>query len=328
MLGAFALALVVGVVFVWATLDRFFEGDIVYVGITAGIVVARSIMASARGSLAGHRRFSSYGATIAIEAFALLIGGIVVAGLDGTATMFAIFMIVAPLSTLLTRPFSPIEGHGDRPNVEPQPASFLAWLIVATAASQAIIAGGPIAVGFIGGSATAVSIFFASFALLRGPITSAYNLVARVLPDFTELAHSAEPQRLWKWGPKLVIFGTGVAVVGAIGAGLFLRPIVGLIYGASFEPPQSAAILGGASVGLGLGALFATQMYSATAQGARLAMGWLVALAASLAFLALSDLEPITRVAAAFAIGEATGLVLLGLVLIDRRSDGEAPEVE
>ncbi len=327
MFTAFGLALVIGVAFTWATLDRFFEGNAAFVAITAAIVVARSIMSMARGSLAGHRRFAAYGATIAFEGGALLVGGIAMTLLDGSAAMFAVIMFVAPLATLLTRPFAPIEGHGARPNLEPQPASFLAWLVVATAASQAIIAGGPIAVSFIGGSATAVSIFFTSFALLRGPITSAYNLVARVLPDFTELAHSNDPHRLWKWGPRLVVFGAVVAVLGAVGAGLFLRPLVGAIYGESFRPPQLAAVFGGASIGLGLGALFATQMYTAAARGVRLASGWLIALFAALAFLVLSDLEAITRTAAAFGVGEATGLVLLGLVLVDRQTPSPVSEV-
>lgn len=319
MFSAFIVSLIVGVGFTWATLDRFFDGNISFVMITAAIVVARSIMSAARGSLAGHRRFAAYGATIAFEGGALLAGGIIVMALDGSAAMFAVVMVIAPLAALLTRPFAAVEGHGDRPNVDPQPASFLAWLIIATAASQAIIAGGPIAVSFIGGGPAAVSIFFTSFALLRGPITSAYNLVARVLPDFTELAHSDDPHRLWKWGPKLVVFGAVVAVLGAIGAGLFLRPLVGAIYGDAFRPPQLAAVFGGASIGLGLGALFATQMYTAAAKGARLALGWLIALTASLAFLVISNLEPITRTAAAFGIGEAAGLLLLGLALVERR---------
>jgi O-antigen/teichoic acid export membrane protein len=318
MAGAFALALVVGTAFTAVTVDRFFEGRWEFVAITAAIVVSRSIMSTARGSLAGHRRFAGYGATIAVEAGALFIGGVTVAVADLGVIGFAVVMFLAPLATLLMRPFAPIEGHGERPDIEPQPASFLVWLILATAASQAIIAGGPIAVSFIGGTAAAVSIFFTSFALLRGPITSAYNLVARVLPDFTELAHGNEPHRLWRWGPRLVIFGVVVAAIGAVGAGLFLRPLVGAIYGDSFRPPQLAAVFGGASTGLGLGALFATQMYSAAAKGRRLAAGWLVALVAALAFLTFSSLEPITRTAAAFGVGEATGLLLLGLVLTSR----------
>jgi len=327
MFGAFGLALIVGTVFVAVTLDRFFEGSWVYVAITAGIVISRSIMAAARGSLAGHRRFSAYGATIAIEAGALLVGGLTVMVLGGDAVAFAVIIVLAPLATLLSRPFAALEGHGDRQNIEPQPASFLAWLVLATAASQAIIAGGPIAVSFIGGGAAAVSIFFTSFALLRGPITSAYNLVARVLPDFTELAHSEDPHRLWRWGPILVVFGAFVAVVGAIASGLALRPLVGAIYGDAFRPPQLAAVFGGASIGFGLGALFATQMYTAAAKGVKLAGGWLIALAVALAFLMLSDLEPITRTAGAFGIGEATGLILLGFVLVERHRRPESRQV-
>jgi len=322
MLGAYGAALVIGPAFTAATLDRFFEGDWAYVALMAAIVVARSTMSTARGSLAGHRRFAGYAGTIAIESGTLVLGGIVVAGFGGGAVAFGIVMFLAPLSTLLARPFAEIEGHGERPNLPPQRPSFLAWLVLATAASQAIIAGGPIAVSFIGGSAAAVSIFFTSFALLRGPITSAYNLVARVLPDFTELAHSEEPHRLWKWGPRLVVLGLGVAVLGAIGAGIFLRPFVGAIYGDAFRPPQLAAVFGGASIGLGLGALFATQMYTAAAKGSKLATGWVIALGVALAFLALSDLEPITRTAAAFGVGESTGLLLLGLVLVERGHRG------
>ena len=148
-----------------------------------------------------------------------------------------------------------------------------------------------------------------------------------MLPDFTELAHSNDPHRLWQWGPKLVVFGAVVAVIGAIGAGLLLRPLVGAIYGDSFRPPQLAAVFGGASIGLGLGALFATQMYTAAAKGPSLAIGWLIALLASASFLVLSSLEPITRTAAAFGVGEATGLVLLGLVLVERSHASPKEEV-
>ena len=120
MLGAFSLALIIGTVFAAVTVDRFFEGQWVYVAITAAIVISRSIMATARGSLAGHRRFASYGATIAIEAAALFVGGLGVMLLNGGAIAFAVIMFLAPLATLLSRPFAPIEGHGDRPDMEPK----------------------------------------------------------------------------------------------------------------------------------------------------------------------------------------------------------------
>ena len=312
---AFAGGGIVGVVFVVATLDRFFEGEAAYIAITAGIMVSRSIMAAARGTLAGHRRFGGYGATIALEAGALLTGGLIAAIADLPAPAFALMMAIAPLATLLARPFADIEGHGTASDLEVQPGSFLVWLILATAASQLIIAGGPIAVSFVGGTAAAVSIFFTTFALLRGPVTSAYNLVARVLPDFTALAQGPDPAAVWRWAPRITGGAAVLAVLGAAGAGLLLGTIVGAIYGEDFVPPTLAAVLGGAGVGLGLGALFATQIYSATARGAMLASGWAVALAAAIGSLVLvSGLEPIERVALGFVVGEATGLVLLGLV--------------
>ncbi len=84
--------------------------------------------------------------------------------------------------------------------------------------------------------------------------------------------------------------------------------------------PGLAAILGGAGVGLGLGSLFATQVYSAAADGRRLVIGWVVALVAASAILVFTDLEPVNRVALAFAVGEGTGLLMLGVVLSRHRS--------
>jgi hypothetical protein len=315
MLGAFILGAVMGVGFVALTLDRFFESNPAFIVITAGIMVSRSIMATARGALAGHRRFGGYAGSIALEAGALLIGGLTMAAFGQTAIAFAAVMAIAPLATLLARPFADIEGTAPVPDTDAQPGSFLAWLILATASSQLIIAGGPIAVGFVGGTAGAVSVYFTSFALLRGPVTSAYNLVARVLPDFTTLAHGNDPRSLWRWAPRLSIAGGVLAVLGAVASGLFLQPIISAVYGESFTPPQLAAILGGAGVGLGLGALFTTQIYSAAARGALLASGWFAALFVSLIVVAFSTLHPIDRVALAFLAGEATGLVALGIVI-------------
>ncbi|MEA2000493.1 MAG: hypothetical protein U9N84_01200 [Actinomycetota bacterium] len=309
------VALLIGVIFTATTLDRFFDGSTAYIAFIAAIVVNRSVMVTGRGLLAGHRRFAQYGATIALEAIALLVGGVVVAAIDGTALAYGVVIALAPLATLLARPFARGNGGEDHHLDDAQPGSFLAWLVAATAASQLIIAGGPIAISFVGGDAAAVSVFFTSFALLRGPLTSAYNLVARVLPDFTALAHGEDPHQLWRWAPRIALGGSIAALVGALGAGLLLRPIVDAIYGVEFSPPVFAAILGGAGVGLGLGALFAAQVYTAAGLGARLTFGWTSGLVAALGVLALAGFDPVERVALAFAVGEGVGLVMLGLVL-------------
>jgi hypothetical protein len=281
-------------------------------------MVTRSIMATGRGSLAGHRRFGAYGANIALEAGALLSGGVLAAVLGLDAVGFSAVLVVAPLATLLARPFAPIEGHDPGPEITAQPGSFLVWLVLATAASQLIIAGGPIAVGFLGGSAAAVSIYFTTFALLRGPVTSAYNLVARVLPDFTNLTRGERVDELWRWPGRIAASGIVLAGLGALGAGLVLPTIIEVVYGVEFVPPTLAAAFGGAGVGLGLAALFATQVYSAAAMGRRLSLGWGLGLAAALVVLVVSGLAPIERVALAFVVGEATALGLLGIVLVPR----------
>ena len=136
-----------------------------------------------------------------------------------------------------------------------------------------------------------------------------------MLPDFTALAHGSDPAKLWRWAPRITAAGFVLAVAGAVGAGLLLRPIISVIYGEAFVPPTLAATLGGAGVGLGLGALFVTQVYSAAAKGAVLAFGWSIALGGAVLVLVASPLEPIDRVALAFVVGEGVGLVSLGLVL-------------
>jgi len=311
---AFSVAFVIGIAFTVVTLDRFFNSQWAFVGIAALISVSRAVMAAGRGTLAGHRRFAGYGASIAVEAGALLIGAVFIYAVGGGSVAFTLVMGLAPVATLIVRPFKSRHESDHEHLVDAQRGVFLVWLIAATAASQLIIAGGPIAVSFVGGTAAAVSAFFVTFALLRGPVSASYNLVARVLPDFTALAHRKDPEEVWRWGPRLALGGSAVAVLGATGSWLLLGPIVEAIYGAEFVPPQLAAALGGAGVGLGLGALFATQIYTATALGRWLAGGWLTGLFVALAVLLVSDLEPISRVALAFVAGEGTGLILLGLV--------------
>ncbi len=317
-----AIGWLLGTAFVFATLDTFFNGEIIFVVITGALLVTRGVMATGRGLLAGRRRFVAYGGTLAAEAATILVLALVAASISPTTVTFAGALIIGPLTILAFRPW---HFSGDRiatgESVDTA-TRFLGWLVVATAASQVVIASSPIVVGFIGGSAAAVSIVFATFTLFRGPVTSAYNLVARVLPDFTDLSVRGEFEVLARWRHRIAIGGSVLALLGAVAA-YFIGPwIIELLYGAAFEPPRMVAALGGAGVGAGLGALFVGQIFIASGRTKGLAGGWIVSLVlAAIAVIAV-PVDPMLKIAWGFAVGETAALIILGFAR-QRRTSAE-----
>jgi len=302
----------VAVVFTALTLDRFFEGNWTFVAIVAVLNINRSILASGRGFLAGRRRFTTYGVAVALEGGTLVGLAAIAAVVGGSVTAFGWAMAFAPLSVLIVRPFQAVTTPGPGRDEDVSASAFLGWLLVATASAQLILAGGPIIVGLIGGSPAAVSIVFVTFTLFRGPITSAYNLVARVLPDFTSMASQGRTDELHTWSWRLVIGGLGFGAIAFVVSAAVGPRLVGVIYGSAFEPSGLVAGLGGAGVGAGLAVLFVHQIYVAKGNTRTLAALWLVALIVSTLVLLLIPGTPIERVAAAFAAGEVAALLLLG----------------
>ncbi|HHC09507.1 MAG TPA: hypothetical protein ENK55_12480 [Actinobacteria bacterium] len=308
--------------FVALTRERFFEGSWAFVGVAALLAIDRALLAVGRGFLAGRRRFHAYGVAIAAEAGALVALGIVAALLRPTAVAFSLAMALAPLAVLVTRPFrpsgsSPVGPEATRVGV----VGFLGWFVVANAASQLVLAGGPIFVGLLGGTAAAISVYFITFTLFRGPMTSSYNLLARVLPDFTELARTGAHARLRRWALLLGLGGLVLALAFAAGAAVLGPWIVAFLYGAEFAPSRLVAALGAAGVGFGLAGLFVAQVFVARGATRRLAAAWLVAVVVAGLTMFVAPGAPIERVAAAFVAGE--GAALAGLVLLavvgDRR---------
>jgi len=300
------------VAFVIVTLDSFFDGEAIYIAIGIAIVVTRGLLAVGRGMLAGRRRFVAYGGTLFAEAVTLLSCAVLAAAYSPYPQTFAWALAAGPLTVLIFQPWRPTDAPLMLDDQRETAVKFLGWLIVATAASQIVIASGPIVVGLIGGTAAAVSIVFATFTLFRGPVTSAYNLVARVLPDFTELAVGGQEEALARWRHRIAAGGLALALVGSVTA-YFLGPwIVEVLYGAEFRPPALVSALGGAAVGAGLGALFVGQIFIASGRTMGLAAGWAVALIfAAIAVLAIPG-EPMLRIGWGFAVGELVALVVLG----------------
>ncbi|MGB5433465.1 MAG: hypothetical protein WBO21_10695, partial [Acidimicrobiia bacterium] len=242
--GTIVVGIVLGVGFVLATLDRFFDGAPVYAAVMLVNLGGRSMLAIARGYLAGRRRFHAYGAAIAIEGVALVVLSLFVAAVSPTTLAFAIAMSLGPLSVLLVRPFS--GGYRGEPlqDASAQGIGFLGPLIIATGASQLVLSVGPIVVGFVGGTAAAISVFFITFTLFRGPVTSSYNIVARVLPDFTSLAARGEQHRLSAWAGKLGLIGVATMIVFGVSGWILGPTVVDFLYGGEFRPSPQLAALG------------------------------------------------------------------------------------
>ena len=309
--GTIVVGIVLGVGFVLATLDRFFDGAPVYAAVMLVNLGGRSMLAIARGYLAGRRRFHAYGAAIAIEGVALVVLSLFVAAVSPTTLAFAIAMSLGPLSVLLVRPFS--GGYRGEPlqDASAQGIGFLGPLIIATGASQLVLSVGPIVVGFVGGTAAAISVFFITFTLFRGPVTSSYNIVARVLPDFTSLAARGEQHRLSAWAGKLGLIGVATMIVFGVSGWILGPTVVDFLYGGEFRPSPQLAALGAAGVGAALIALFLNQIYIARGETGRMALVWVSSLLVAGAVLAVTTTDPVIRVGTAFLAGEATAMVLL-----------------
>jgi O-antigen/teichoic acid export membrane protein len=312
--GTIAVGILLGVGFVLTTLDRFFEGAPVYALVMFVNLAGRSMLAVARGYLAGRRRFHAYGAAIAIEGVALVALSLFVAAVNPTTLAFAIAMSIGPIAVLLVRPFS--GGHRGEPlqDATSQGIGFLGPLIIATGASQLVLSVGPIVVGFVGGTAAAISVFFITFTLFRGPVTSSYNIVARVLPDFTALAARGEQQRLSAWAGRLGLIGIGTIVLFGASGWVLGPAVVDFLYGGEFRPSSHLAALGAAGVGAALIALFLNQIYIARGETGRMALVWVSSLLMAGLVLAVTSAEPVIRVGTAFLAGEATAMVLLAIV--------------
>jgi O-antigen/teichoic acid export membrane protein len=304
--------------FAAVTLDRFFVGDSRYVIAIAAAGASRAVLAFGRGFLAGRRRFVAYGVATGAEGAVLVPGAIAVALSSASALAYVWLLVIAPLAVFLVRPFANVEFDAVD-TADEQRASFLGSLVLATGASQVVIAGGPIFVGLVGGTSSEVSIYFVTFTLFRGPVTSSYNLIARLLPDFTELAARGEQRQLSIWAARLGAIGLFTTITFAI-AGYVAGPtVVKLLYGAEFAPTAGVAALGAGAVGAALVGLFISQVYVARGRTEQMAIIWVVAMIAAGMVLIVATGDPLLRVARAFLAGELVATLLLAVVATGRK---------
>ena len=300
--------------------DRFFDGSAAFIAAMALLMLSRALMTIARGVMAGRRRFHAYGISMMLEAVALVTLGVTFAVLDVGAFWFGASLGAAPLTLLLVRPYLVRRDQDRSPTAVPETAGLLQLLVVAAALSQLILAGGPLIVGLVGGTAAEVSVYFITFTLLRGPITASYGLATRFLAAMATALSEDKPEVLHTWASRLGIIGAAGTVLAGAGSYWILPAIIEALYGVEFRPSALVGGLGGAGAVAALAVVFVTQILIARGKTLDLAIGWLIAATVSAAVLAVGDAEPLPRVAYAFVAGEMTAFAAISVIAF--RSSG------
>jgi lipopolysaccharide/colanic/teichoic acid biosynthesis glycosyltransferase len=295
--------------------EEYLNGDERFIVFTGLTVVTHFVFSAARGHLAGWRRFRSYGSSSAAASLVRLVIAIAITLIHPSASGFALGLIAGPLIVMLWRPFQPVPV--DRIELDEEARSSLddrglLWgLVLAAAASQALLLSGPVVVGLLGGSAVEISIAFAAFTLGRAPLVFGYNLLARVLPPFTEMAARGAREELRSWARGIAWAGVGLGVVaGALG--WLVGPwVIGLAFGEGFVTTRlDAAVISLGVIFAGVG-LFVGQILVARGDSTRLGIAWLGGVAAAVASIAVTPAGPVTRVTIGFAFGTLVAMVAL-----------------
>lgn len=197
----------------------------------------------------------------------------------------------------------------------------LAGLVLAAAASQALLLAGPLVASRLGASNAEFSVVYATLLIARAPLTLGYNLIARILPSFTEMAVRGERRELRSWARGIAVASALLGVIGA-GLGAVLGPIlVGVAFGSDFAPTPFVGAVAGGGVVLAAGGLFIGQILVAKGQSMRLALAWAAALIGAVVMVAIPFDDPILHVVVAFAIGEVVALSALVAAALIRDAD-------
>lgn len=312
-------ALVVGVAG-----DDYFTSRREFVMFVLLTVVLHFFFAVGRGYLAGYRRFRAYGyvsAAASLLRVALAIGVAIVAP---SVTGFAWAHILGPLVIFAWRPWRVpdyVDATDHRDTSTDSERGLLTGLVLSAAASQALLLAGPLVASRLGATAAEFSITYATLLIARAPLTLGYNLIARILPPFTEMAHRGERRELRSWARGIAVAAAVLSVFGAA-AGAVLGPfLVSVAFGDGFAPTPMVAAIAGAGVVLAAGGLFIGQILVARGQSLRLFVAWLFALSAAMILVAFPITDPIMHVVVAFLGGEVVALLALTVAALFKDRD-------
>ncbi len=295
---------------------RYFAGDTTYAVIGFVTVAGNAVMALGRGRLAGLRRFRSYG----------LVSGVVATVRVGLALLFLQVatsgrslgwaLAAAPFVVLAWVPFRRRPGAEERRAKDA--GRFLTGFVLASAASQVLLLLAPLGVGLITDEPGLLSVVFVTFQLFRLPIVMTQNLLARLLPPFTNLAADGREADLRRWVRRFALGALALAPPALVLGGWLGPALVRLLFGGEFEPSRPVAALAAAGTVLAAVSLLAGQVLVARGRTMLLAAAWAVGFVVAVVALLPVIQDAGTRVAASFLLGEAAALGAIVMVALRR----------
>jgi O-antigen/teichoic acid export membrane protein len=202
---------------------------------------------------------------------------------------------------------------------------FLGVYVLGSAASQMLLAGAPLAVLALGGSPEEISIAFLTFTLYRAPLTLTYLLQGRLLPYLVRMAETGDRTEANRLITRLMGIGAGLCLAGAVTGYLVGPDVVELLLGAEFRPSSEVAALVAGGVVAAVTTQIVGQFLVAQARTAALTIVWFLGLAMAVIVLVVSGLDPLTRVALAFALGELVALTAMWRVARSSPVQEEVP---
>lgn len=225
-----ALGVVAGAGYVALTLDSdIFDGNPVYIAVMALLVIGYTVLFTAKGVLAGNRRFADVGWVLSLEGVFRLVAGLAILAVAVNPSAFAWAMVVAPAAALVLRFWRHDRAAGD---VAPVGARrFLGAYIGGSSASQLMLAGAPLGVAALGGSAALFSVIFITFTLYRAPLTLIYSLQSRILPYLVALGETGDDHGLRRIAVRVLAAGGVLTLLGALVGWLVGPEVVGLLFG-------------------------------------------------------------------------------------------------
>ncbi|HSJ34624.1 MAG TPA: hypothetical protein VLB85_06175 [Acidimicrobiia bacterium] len=308
------LGVVAGAGYVALTLDSdIFDGNPVYIAVMALLVIGYTVLFTAKGVLAGNRRFADVGWVLALEGAFRLVAGLAILAVAVNPSAFAWAMVVAPAAALVLRFWRHDRAAGDAAPVGAR--RFLGAYIGGSSASQLMLAGAPLGVAALGGSAALFSVIFVTFTLYRAPLTLIYSLQSRILPYLVALGETGDDHGLRRIAVRVLAAGGVLTLLGAVVGWLVGPEVVGLLFGDEFQPATRVAMLTAGGVMAASTAQIGGQVLVARARTAALASAWAIGLLVAVVTMILASGTPDIRVATGFAAGELVALISVGFLI-------------